>query len=79
MIKKVVKEKKQTNRFEITNEKEYSELEAQIQSVLDDCLSKIKLSVATRQSLSKAKSKRSTVPKRSKTKVERLNKTETVS
>ncbi len=79
LIKKVVKEKKQTNRFEITNEKEYSELEAQIQSVLDDCLSKIKLSVATRQSLSKAKSKRSTVPKRSKTKVERLNKTETVS
>ena len=64
LIKKVVKEKKETNRFEITNEKEYSELEAQIQTVLDDCLNNIKCSI---------------VPKRSKTKVERLNKTEAVS
>lgn len=79
LIKKVVKEKKQTNRFEITNEMEYSELEAQIQIVLDDCLSKIKLSVAARQSLSRAKSKGSRVPKRSKTKVERLTKTKTAS
>jgi len=71
LIKKIVKEKKQTNRFKITNEKEYSELEAQIQTVLDDCLSKIKLPVVTRH--------RSTVPKRSKTKVERLSETKAVS
>ncbi len=64
LIKKVVKEKKQTNRFEITNEKEYSELEAQIQTILDNCLNNIKCSI---------------VPKRSKTKVERLNETEAVS
>lgn len=59
LIKKVVREKKQTNYFEITNKKEYSELEAQIQTILDDCLKNIKCSV---------------VPKRSKTKVERLTK-----
>jgi hypothetical protein len=66
LIRKVVKEKKQTNRFEIVCEKEYSELEAQIQNVLDDCLRKIKLSVATGHC--------SIIPKRSKTKVERLTK-----
>jgi hypothetical protein len=42
LIKKVIEKKKQTNRFELTNEKEYKELEAQIQTVLDDCLAKIK-------------------------------------
>lgn len=64
LINTVAQKGKQTNRFEITNEKEYSELEAQIQTVLDDCLNNIKCSI---------------VPKRSKTKVERSNKTETVS
>jgi hypothetical protein len=64
LIKKIVEEKKQTNRFEITNEKEYRELEAQIQTVLDDCLNTIK---------------RSVVPKRSKTKVERSTATKTAS
>ena len=62
LIKKVADKKTKTNHFEITNEKEYRELEAKIQTVLDDCLNNIK---------------RSIVPKRSKTKVERLNKTKT--
>ena len=64
LIKKVTKKGKQTNQYQVTNEKEYKELEAQIQTVLDDCLSEIKSSVAT--------GKRSSVPKRSKAKVERL-------
>lgn len=64
LIKKVADKETKTNHLEITNEKEYSELEAQIQTVLDDCLNNIK---------------RSIVPKRSKTKVERLNKTKTAS
>ncbi|MFV0515424.1 MAG: hypothetical protein ACK5MY_17575 [Jhaorihella sp.] len=63
LIKKVVNKKTQANHFEIINDKEYQQLEAQIQTVLDDCLNKIKTSVATRNS--------SNVPKRSKTKVER--------
>lgn len=71
LIKKVAKKGKQTNRFELTDEKEYAALEAQIQSVLDDCLNEIKSSVATRHC--------STVPNRSKRKVERLNKTKTAS
>ena len=64
LIKKVAQKGKQTNRFELTDEKEYAALEAQIQSVLDDCLENIK---------------RSTVPKRSKSKVERLKDTKAVS
>lgn len=64
LIKKVQRKGKQTNQYEITNEKEYGELEAQIQTVLDDCLNNIKSSI---------------VPKRSKIKVERLNKTKTIS
>ncbi len=72
LIKKVVIENKQTNRFEITDEKEYSELEAQIQSVLDNCLNKIKTTIC-------GDAPCSTIPKRSKTKVERLNKTKTAS
>ena len=64
LIRKTRNKDKQTNRFELTDEKEYQEMERQIQSVLDDCLSKIK---------------RSIVPKRSKTKTERSTKTETVS
>lgn len=71
LIKKSSKRGKQTNIYEVTNEKEYRELEAQIQSVLDDCLSTIKSSVATRH--------RSNVPKRSKTKEERLTSTKTTS
>ena len=71
LIKKVAQKGKQTNRFELTDEKEYQALEAQIQSVLDDCLREIKLSVATRHC--------STVPKRSKSKVERLKDTKTTS
>ena len=59
----IIKQKgKQTNRYKLTNEKEYQELEAQIQTVLDDCLNTIKSSV---------------VPKRSKSKMERLNSTKT--
>ncbi len=42
LIKKVKQKNKQTNQFIITNEKEYQELEAQIQSVLDNCLKKIR-------------------------------------
>lgn len=42
LIKKVTHKNKQTNQFIITNEKEYQELEAQIQSVLDNCLKKIR-------------------------------------
>lgn len=72
LIKKVEKKGKQTNQYQVTNEKEYKELETQIQTVLDDCLNSIK-----RDALSR--SKRSSVPKRSKTKVERLNKTKTAS
>ena len=64
LIRKTKNKDKQTNRFELTDEKEYQELETQIQTVLDDCLNKIKCS---------------TVPKRSKSKTERLNKTETAS
>ncbi|OEJ99354.1 hypothetical protein A8C32_09390 [Flavivirga aquatica] len=64
LIKTIVQKGKQTNRFELTNEKEYKELEAQIQTVLEDCLKDIE---------------RSTVPKRSKTKMERLTKTKTAS
>ena len=64
LIKKVADKKTKTNHFEINNEKEYRELEAKIQTVLDDCLNNIK---------------RSIVPKCSKTKVERLSKTKTVS
>ena len=71
LIRKVKKEDKQTGRFELTDEKEYTALEAQIQSVLDDCLSTIKSSVATRH--------RSAVPKRSKPKSERLTETNTAS
>ena len=63
LIKKVAKKGKQTNQYQVTNEKEYKELETQIETVLDDCLSKIKSSVVTRN--------RSNVPKRSKAKVER--------
>ncbi|MBP2833286.1 hypothetical protein J8281_13915 [Aquimarina sp. U1-2] len=69
LIKKVKRKEKQTNQYEITNEKEYKELESQIQTVLDDCLNTIKSSVATRN--------RSSIPKRSKSKTERLNKTKT--
>ena len=72
LIKKVADKKAKTNHLEITNEKEYAALEAQIQTVLDDCLKRIKLSVG-------GDSPRSIVPKRSKTKVERLNKTKTSS
>ena len=79
LIKKVEKKGKQTNQYQVTNEKEYEALEAQIQTVLDDCLSKIKSSVATRKSLSRAKSKGSIVPKRSKAKVERSKTTKTAS
>ena len=71
LIKKVEKKGKQTNQYQVTNEKEYKELEAQIQTVLDDCLSDIKSSVATRN--------RSIVPKRSKAKVERSKATKTAS
>lgn len=61
----IVKQKgKQTNRYKLTNEKQYKELEAQIQTILDDCLNDIKCSI---------------VPKRSKSKVERLSKTKTAS
>jgi len=56
LIKKVEKKGKQTNQYQVTNEKEYKELETQIQTVLDDCLKDIKCSI---------------VPKRSKAKVER--------
>lgn len=64
LIKKVVRKDKQTNQYELTNEKEYQELEAQIQTVLDDCLNGIKKYVC-------GDSPRSSVPKRSKSKVER--------
>ena len=64
LIKKVEKKGKQTNQYQVTNEKEYKELETQIQTVLDDCLQDIK---------------RSIVPKRSKAKVERSKSTKTVS
>lgn len=64
LIKTIEEKGKQTNRFELTNEKEYKELESQIQTVLEDCLKDIKCS---------------TVPERSKTKVERLTKTRTAS
>ena len=69
LIRKVAKKGKQTNQYEITNEKEYQELESQIQTVLDDSLTKIKSSVTTRG--------RSIVPKRSTNKTERLTKTKT--
>ena len=62
LITKVAKKDKQTNQYLVTNEKEYKELETQIQTVLDDCLQDIK---------------RSTVPKRSKAKVERSKATKT--
>lgn len=71
LIKKSAKRGKQTNIYEVTNEKEYRELEAQIQSVLDDCLKSIKTVGGD--------SPRSNVPKRSKTKVERLKSTKTTS
>lgn len=64
LIKKVEKKGKQTNQYQVTNEKEYKELETQIQTVLDDCLQDIK---------------RSVVPKRSKAKVERSKATKAVS
>ncbi len=61
----IIKQKgKQTNRYKLTNEKEYQELEAQIQTVLDDCLNTIKSSV---------------VPKRSKSKTERITKSKAAS
>ena len=65
LIKRITKKGKQTHQYQVTNEKEYKELEAQIQNVLDACLSTIKSSVATRHG--------SSIPKRSKTKVERLS------
>ncbi|WP_339695973.1 hypothetical protein [uncultured Marixanthomonas sp.] len=71
LIKKVAKKGKQANRFELTDEKEYRELEAQIQNVLDECLDKIKSSVATRHG--------STVPNRSKRKTERSKAKKTAS
>lgn len=64
LIKKVEKKGKQTNQYQVTNEKEYKELETQIQTVLDDCLQDIK---------------RSNVPKRSKAKAERSKATKTAS
>ena len=64
LIKKVAKKGKQTNQYQVTNEKEYKELETQIQTVLDDCLQDIKCSI---------------VPKRSKAKVERSKATKTAS
>ncbi|OEK07294.1 hypothetical protein A8C32_17805 [Flavivirga aquatica] len=64
LIKKVEKKGKQTNQYQVTNEKEYKELETQIQTMLDDCLQDIK---------------RSIVPKRSKAKVERSKVTKTAS
>ena len=64
LIKKVEKKGKQTNQYQVTNEKEYKELEMQIQTVLDDCLQDIKCSI---------------VPKRSKAKVERSKATKTAS
>ncbi|KAA1246524.1 hypothetical protein [Aquimarina sp. RZ0] len=70
LIQLIKQKGKQTNRYKLTNEKEYQELEAQIQTVLDDCLSKIKNTVC-------GDSLRSSVPKRSKSKMERLNKTKT--
>lgn len=70
LIQKVSKKGKQTNQYQITNDKEYKELENQIQTVLDECLNTIKSSVST--------GNRSSVPKRSKTKVERLTKRKTV-
>lgn len=66
LIKKVKSKDKQTHQYQITDEKEYQDMEAQIQTILDDCLDKIKSSVATRH--------RSSVPKRSKTNVERSTK-----
>ncbi|MEM9648652.1 MAG: hypothetical protein AAF969_09230 [Bacteroidota bacterium] len=72
LIKKAQRKGRQTNQYEITNEKEYNELEAQIQTVLDNCLERIKLSVG-------GGSPRSVVPKRSKIKTERLSKTKTTS
>lgn len=64
LIKKVEKKGKQTNQYQVTNEKEYKELETQIQTVLDDCLQDIKCSI---------------VPKRSKAKVERSKARKTAS
>ncbi|EZH71288.1 hypothetical protein ATO12_11030 [Aquimarina atlantica] len=69
----IIKQKgKQTNRCKLTNEKEYQELEVQIQTVLDDCLNKIKDIVC-------GDSPRSVVPQRSKSKMERITKTKTIS
>ncbi|QMU65479.1 MAG: hypothetical protein GKR88_15080 [Flavobacteriaceae bacterium] len=64
LIKKIADKKTKINHLEITNEKEYKELEAQIQTVLDDCLNNIK---------------RSIVPKRSKTKMEQSTTTKRAS
>ncbi|SRX75241.1 hypothetical protein AEQU3_02235 [Aequorivita antarctica] len=67
LIKKVKKKDKQTNQYQVTDEKEYQQMEAQIQTVLDDCLEHIKKSVC-------GDSPCSSVPKRSKSKVERSTK-----
>jgi len=72
LIKKVAKKGKQVNRFELTDEKEYEALKAQIQNVLDECLEAIKLSAI-------GGSPSSTVPNRSKRKVERSKETKTAS
>lgn len=62
LIRKVKRNDRQTDRFELTDEKEYQELQARIQSVLDDCLDKIKRSIVPNRS--KTKSERSTKTKR---------------
>jgi hypothetical protein len=53
LIKKVEKKGKQTNQYQVTNEKEYKELEMQIQTVLDDCLKDIKCSIVPKRSKAK--------------------------
>jgi len=53
LIKKVAKKGKQTNQYQVTNEKEYKELEMQIQTVLDDCLKDIKCSIVPKRSKAK--------------------------
>jgi hypothetical protein len=73
LIKKVTIKGTKAYHYEITGQQEYQQMQEQIDKVLQECLSSI------RNQLALSLSKGSTVPKRSKTKTERLKPTKTVS
>ena len=77
-IKKVKVKGENLNRYEVTNPNEYKELEQAISKSLEDCITKINTSQSDTESLSRAKSRGSNVPKRSTTKVEQITNPETV-